>query len=62
MRISLLVSKCQSMLKTVNAKAQFMLGMSYNIGIIMGSWFMKTNVLAIHLKDFDLKKVDWILF
>lgn len=54
MRIGLQVNKCLSMLKMVNAKTQSAMGMAYNVRIIVDNWFIRTNVLVIHLKDFDL--------
>lgn len=42
------------MLKIMNVKAQFMVGMACNVKITVKSWYMKTNVLVVHLEDFDL--------
>lgn len=50
----LLVSKCPSYIKSVNAKAQAIVGMVYNVPITVGNWVGKVNMMIIQLEDFQL--------
>lgn len=48
------VSKCPSYIKSVNAKAQAIVGRVYNVPIAVGNWVGKVNMMIIQLEDFQL--------
>ncbi|XP_070032451.1 uncharacterized protein [Nicotiana tomentosiformis] len=47
------VSKCPSYMKIVNAKAQAIMGMAYNVPMSIGYWKGKANLMVIPLEDFE---------
>lgn len=53
-RLGLRTSKCNSLLKMPNAKAQSVHGMAYNVPLKVGSLTGKINMLVIPLDDFDV--------
>lgn len=54
MKYGLNVSKCLSLLKIVNSEAQFVVSKTYNVSVTLDSRFTQTNVMVIHLDNFDL--------
>ncbi|XP_070018207.1 uncharacterized protein [Nicotiana sylvestris] len=60
-KYGLSVSKCPSYMKTVNAKAQAIVGMAYNVLMSVGNWKGKVNLMVIPLEDFEvILKIDFI--
>ncbi|XP_070013049.1 uncharacterized protein [Nicotiana sylvestris] len=53
-KYGLSVSKYPSYMKTVNAKAQAIVGMAYNIPMSIGNWKGKVNLMVISLEDFEV--------
>ncbi|KAG6515103.1 hypothetical protein ZIOFF_025488 [Zingiber officinale] len=48
------VSKCSKYIKLVNAKAQAVVGMAYNVPLTVGTWVGKANMMVIPLEDFQI--------
>ncbi|OIT29089.1 hypothetical protein A4A49_55045 [Nicotiana attenuata] len=53
-KYGLSVSKCPSYMKTVNAKAQAIVGMAYNVPMSVGNWKGKVNLMVIPSEDFEV--------
>ncbi|KAG6506505.1 hypothetical protein ZIOFF_031829 [Zingiber officinale] len=48
------VSKCPKYIKSVNAKAQAVVGMAYNVPLTVGTQVGKANMMVIPLEDFQI--------
>ncbi|KAG6506195.1 hypothetical protein ZIOFF_031513 [Zingiber officinale] len=46
------ISKCPKYIKSMNAKAQAVVGMTYNVPLTVGTWVGKANMMMIPLEDF----------
>ena len=53
-KLGLKLSKSPSYVKTVNAKAQAIVGMAYGVSMSTGSWVGKHNLMLIPLGDFEI--------
>ncbi|KAG6479323.1 hypothetical protein ZIOFF_062786 [Zingiber officinale] len=48
------ISKCPKYIKSVNAKAQAVVGMAYNVPLTVGTQVGKANMMVIPLEDFQI--------
>ncbi|KAG6522526.1 hypothetical protein ZIOFF_019666 [Zingiber officinale] len=48
------ISKCPKYIKSVNAKAQAVVGMAYNVPLTVGTQMGKANMMVIPLEDFQI--------
>ncbi|KAG6474774.1 hypothetical protein ZIOFF_068713 [Zingiber officinale] len=48
------ICKCPRYFKSVNAKAQAVVGMTYNAPLTVGTWVGKANMMVIPLEDFQI--------
>ncbi|XP_015084310.1 uncharacterized protein LOC107027747 [Solanum pennellii] len=53
-KLGLKLSKSPSYVKTVNAKAQAIVGMAYGVSMSTGSWVGKHNLMVMPLGDFEI--------
>ncbi|XP_070008731.1 uncharacterized protein [Nicotiana sylvestris] len=53
-KYGLKVTKCPSYMRTVNAKAQAIVGMAYDVPMSVGNWKGKVNLMVIPLKEFEM--------
>ena len=53
-KLGLKLSKSPSYVKTVNAKAQAIVGMAYDVSMSTGSWVVKHNLMVMPLGNFEI--------
>ena len=53
-KLGLKLSKSPSYIKTVNAKAEAIVGMAYGVSTSTGSWVGKHNLMVMPLGDFEI--------
>ena len=53
-KLGLKLSKSSSYVKTVNAKAQAIVGMSYSVSMSTGSWVGNHNLMVMPLGEFEI--------
>lgn len=53
-KLGLKLTKSSSYVKTMNAKAQAIMGMAYGVSVSTGNWVGKHNLMVVPLGDFEM--------